>query len=114
MYSIQVGLVQMKFLSKFHEKKKIDLPNFVSPLSKLKLSAPKDRVLKKGKPHDFILESNEIKNVFIYVNEDEVIPFVADGQKFKYTLNSKSIGTYQLVVSVQNEQLYTILEYVIE
>ncbi|MBM3185669.1 MAG: hypothetical protein FJZ67_05155 [Bacteroidetes bacterium] len=103
-----------EILLKQKENKKIDIPEFYSPLNDLKLTAPKERILKKGKPNEFILESDEIKNVFIYFNEEEIIPFVADGKKFKYTLNSKSTGTYQLVVSVQNEQLFTILEYVIE
>ncbi len=103
-----------ELLLKMKDKKRIDLPDLTSPLEKLKLTAPVERVLKRGKSNEFIVESTEVRKVFLYVNEEDAIPFTIDGTKFKYTLNTKTPGTYQVVISNQNDQLYTILEYVIE
>ena len=80
----------------------------------MKLTAPKERLLKKGKAYEFILESNEIAGVYLYVDDEESIPFAIEGSKYKYILNSKTAGTYGLIISNQNEELFKILEYVIE
>jgi hypothetical protein len=103
-----------EILLKAKEKKKIDLPEYTSPLTQLKLTAPKDRILKKGKPHEFILESDEILKAFFYVNENEIVPFHVEGGKFKCTLNSKIIGVYDLVIALQNGQNYVLLQYELE
>ena len=94
-------------LSKFNDKKKLDLPVYSNSLNEFKLSAPKDRVLKKGKTH-------EVKNVYFFINEEIMQPFLLDDNKYKYTIQTEITGTYQLVVLDQSEQLYPMLEYVVE
>jgi transglutaminase/protease-like cytokinesis protein 3 len=101
-------------LSKFNDKKKVDLPIYSNSLNEFKLSAPKDRVLKKGKIHDFVLESNEVKNVYFYINEEIMQPFLLDNNKYKYTIQSEITGTYQLIILDQSEQLHPMFEYVVE
>jgi hypothetical protein len=103
-----------EILVKMNEKKKLDLPNIYSEFFDLKLRAPKERILKKGKPHEFSLKSKDVQKVFIYVNEEEIIPFIFEGESFKYTLNTKTTGSYNVVIMDHNNDLYTIFEYTVE
>jgi len=107
-------LTPEEILLKLNEKKRVDLPVYYNFFNDLKLIAPKERILKKGKPHEFSLKSKEIRGVFIYLNEEEVIPFSKDGEYFKYIINAKNPGSYHVVVSNKNNELYTLLEYLIE
>jgi hypothetical protein len=102
-----------EILTKQKENKKIDLPEFFSSLNDLKLSAPKDRILKKGKPNDFIIESKEIDKVYVLINEEEFIFFDQKGSKFQYVLNTKNPGEYVIAVT-KGEESYPLLQYVIE
>ncbi len=102
-----------EILTKQKENKKIDLPEFFSSLNDLKLSAPKDRILKKGKPNEFIIESKEIDKVYVLINEEEFIFFDQKGSKFQYVLNTKNPGEYVIAVT-KGEESYPLLQYVIE
>ena len=102
-----------EILTKQKENKKIDLPEFFSSLNDLKLSAPKDRILKKGKPNEFIIESKEIDKVYVWINEEELIFFEQKGSKFQYVLNTKNPGEYVIAVT-KGEESYPLLQYVIE
>ena len=102
-----------EILTKQKENKKIDLPEFFSSLNDLKLSAPKDRILKKGKPNEFIIESKEIDKVYVWINEEEFIFFDQKGSKFQYVLNTKNPGEYVIAVT-KGEESYPLLQYVIE
>jgi hypothetical protein len=102
-----------EILTKQRENKKIDLPEFYSSLNDLKLSAPKDRILKKGKPNEFIIESKEIDKVYVWINEEEFIFFDQTGSKFQYVLNTKNPGEYVIAVT-KGEESYPLLQYVIE
>ena len=102
-----------EILTKQKENKKIDLPEFFSSLNDLKLSAPKDRILKKGKPNEFIIESKEIDKVYVLINEEEFIFFEQKGSKFQYVLNTKNPGEYVIAVT-KGEESYPLLQYVIE
>ncbi|MFY7669110.1 MAG: transglutaminase domain-containing protein [Crocinitomicaceae bacterium] len=102
-----------EILTKQKENKKIDLPEFFSSLNDLKLSAPKDRILKKGKPNEFIIESKEIDKVYVWINEEEFIFFEQKGSKFQYVLNTKNPGEYLIAVT-KGEESYPLLQYVIE
>jgi hypothetical protein len=102
-----------EILTKQRENKKIDLPEFYSSLNDLKLSAPKDRILKKGKPNEFIIESKEIDKVYVWINEEEFIFFDQKGSKFQYVLNTKNPGEYVIAVT-KGEESYPLLQYVIE
>ncbi len=102
-----------EILTKQKENKKIDLPEFFSTLNDLKLSAPKDRILKKGKPNQFIIESKEIDKVYVLINEEEFIFFDQKGSKFQYVLNTKNPGEYVIAVT-KGEESYPLLQYVIE
>ena len=102
-----------EILTKQKENKKIDLPEFFSSLNDLKLSAPKDRILKKGKPNEFIIESKEIDKVYVWINEEEFIFFEQKGSKFQYVLNTKNPGEYVIAVT-KGEESYPLLQYVIE
>lgn len=79
----------------------------------MKLSAPKDRILKKGKPNEFIIESKEIDKVYVLINEEEFIFFDQKGSKFQYVLNTKNPGEYVIAVT-KGEESYPLLQYVIE
>ena len=102
-----------EILTKQKENKKIDLPEFFSSLNDLKLTAPKDRILKKGKPNEFIIESKEIDKVYVWINEEEFIFFEQKGSKFQYVLNTKNPGEYVIAVT-KGEESYPLLQYVIE
>jgi hypothetical protein len=102
-----------EILTKQKGNKKIDLPEFFSSLNDLKLSAPKDRILKKGKPNEFIIESKEIDKVYVLINEEEFIFFDQKGSKFQYVLNTKNPGEYVIAVT-KGEESYPLLQYVIE
>jgi hypothetical protein len=102
-----------EILTKQRENKKIDLPEFFSSLNDLKLSAPKERILKKGKPNEFTIESNEIDKVYVWINEEEFIFFDQTGSKFQYVLNTKNPGEYVIAVT-KGEESYPLLQYVIE
>ena len=102
-----------EILTKQRENKKIDLPEFFSSLNDLKLSAPKERILKKGKPNEFTIESNEIDKVYVWINEEEFIFFEQKGSKFQYVLNTKNPGEYVIAVT-KGEESYPLLQYVIE
>lgn len=102
-----------EILTKQRENKKIDLPEFFSSLNDLKLSAPKERILKKGKPNEFTIESNEIDKVYVWINEEEFIFFEQKGSKFQYVLNTKNPGEYLIAVT-KGEESYPLLQYVIE
>ena len=102
-----------EILTKQRENKKIDLPEFYSPMNDLKLSAPKERVLKKGKPNEIKVESKEIDKVYVWINEEEFIFFDQTGSKFQYVLNTKIPGEYVIAVT-KGEESYPLLQYVIE
>lgn len=104
-----------EILFKQKENKKIDIPEFYSPINDLKLTAPKERILKKGKPNEFIIESNHIDQVYLLVNEDEHILFNKNGNRFDYVLNSKLPGEYAIAVTTIGETYpLLMLQYVIE
>ena len=102
-----------EILLKLKENKKIDIPEFYSPLNDLKLTAPKERILKKGKPNEFIIESSQIEQVYVWVNEDEYFFFNQNENRFEYVLNSKLPGEYVIAVTKSGET-YPLLQYVIE
>ncbi len=102
-----------EILTKHRENKKVDLPEFYSPTNDLKLSAPKERVLKKGKPNEIKVESKEIDKVYVWINEEEFIFFDQTGSKFQYVLNTKIPGEYVIAVT-KGEESYPLLQYVIE
>lgn len=102
-----------EILLKQKENKKIDLPEFYSPINDLKLTAPKERILKKGKPNEFIIESSQIEQVYVWVNENEYFFFNQNGNRFEYVLNSKLPGEYVIAVNKSGET-YPLLQYVME
>ena len=104
-----------EILVKQTENKKIDIPEFYNPSNDLKLTAPKERILKKGKPNEFIIESNQIEKVYLLVNEEENILFNKNGNRFDYVLNSKLPGEYAIAVKMIGETYpLLMLQYVIE
>mgnify|MGYP007014902321 CR=1 FL=1 len=99
---------------KIKEKKVLDIPNHYSLSENILIKAPIERLLKKGKPHTFSLESNELDNVFLVVDEEEWIPFNKTSTGWNYTLNTKTPGTFEVVAKMLDGKLLILFEYEIE
>ena len=78
------------------------------------IKAPIERLLKKGKPHAFTVESNELDNVFLVVDEEEWIQFNKTSTGWNYTLNTKTPGTFEVVAKMLDGTLLILFEYEIE
>jgi hypothetical protein len=103
-----------ELLLKIKEKKVLDIPNHYSLSENILIKAPIERLLKKGKPHAFSLESNELDNVFLVVDEEEWIQFNKTSRGWNYTLNTKTPGTFEVVAKMLDGKLLILFEYEIE
>ena len=103
-----------ELLLKIKEKKVLDIPNHYSLSENTLIKAPTERLLKKGKPHAFMIESIELDNVFLVVDEEEWIQFNKTSAGWNYTLNTKSPGTIEVVVKMLDGTLLVLFEYEIE
>ena len=101
-------------LLKIKAKKVIDIPNHYFRSEKIFVKAPTDRLLKKGKPHTFIIESIELNNVFLVDDDEKWILFNKTSAGWNYTLNTKSPGTIEVVVKMLDGTLLVLFEYEIE
>lgn len=107
-------LVADELLLKIKEKKVLDIPNHYSFSENILIKAPTERLLKKGKQHAFMIESNELDKVFLVVDEEEWITFNKTSEGWNYTLNTKTSGTIEVVVQMLDGTLLTLFEYEIE
>ena len=103
-----------ELLLKIKEKKILDIPNYYPITENILVKAPTERLLKKGKPHTFTIESIELKKVFLIVDEEEWIPFNKISAGWNYTLNTKTPSTIEVVVQLLDDSFLTLLEYEIE
>ena len=103
-----------ELLLKIKEKKVLDIPNYYPITENIFVKAPTERLLKKGKPHAFTIESIELKKVFLIVDEEEWIPFNKISAGWNYTLNTKTPSTIEVVVQLLDDSFLTLLEYEIE
>ena len=103
-----------ELLLKIKEKKVLDIPNHYSLSENILIKAPTERLLKKGKPHAFMIESIELDNVFLVIDEEEWIQFNKTSAGWNYTLNTKTPGTIDVVVKMLDGTLLTFFEYEIE
>ena len=103
-----------ELLLKIKEKKVLDIPNHYSLSENVFVKAPTERLLKKGKPHTFTIESIELDNVFLVVDEEEWIPFNKTSEGWHYTLNTKTPETIEVVVKMLDGTLLILFEYEIE
>ena len=103
-----------ELLLKIKEKKVLDIPNHYSLSENILIKAPTERLLKKGKPHAFMIESIELENVFLVVDEEEWIPFNKTSAGWNYTLNTKTPGTIEVVAKMLDGTLLILFEYEIE
>jgi hypothetical protein len=78
------------------------------------VKAPTERILKKGKPHIFTIESGEFKNVFLVVDDEDWIQFNSTSTGWNYTLNTKTPGTIVVIVQLLDGTALRLLEYEIE
>lgn len=101
-------------LLKIKAKKVIDIPNHYFLSEKIFVKAPTDRLLKKGKPHTFIIESIELNNVFLVDDDEKWILFNKTSAGWNYTLNTKSPGTIKVVGKMLDGTLLLLFEYEIE
>jgi hypothetical protein len=103
-----------ELLLKIKEKKVLDIPNHYSLSENTLIKAPTERLLKKGKPHAFTIESSELENVFLVVDEEEWIQFNKTSAGWNYTLNTKTPGTIEVVAKMLDGKLLILFEYEIE
>jgi hypothetical protein len=103
-----------ELLLKIKEKKILDIPNYYPITDNILVNAPTERILKKGKPHMFTIESGEFKNVFLVVDDEDWIQFNTTSTGWNYTLNTKSSGTIVVIVQLLDGTSLTLLEYEIE
>ena len=103
-----------ELLLKIKEKKVLDIPNHYSLSENILIKAPTERLLKKGKPHAFMIESIELDNVFLVVDEEEWIQFNKTSAGWNYTLNTKTPGTIEVVAKMLDGTLLILFEYEIE
>lgn len=103
-----------ELLLKIKEKKVLDIPNHYSLSENTLIKAPTERLLKKGKPHAFMIESIELDNVFLVVDEEEWIQFNKTSAGWNYTLNTKTPGTIEVVAKMLDGTLLILFEYEIE
>jgi hypothetical protein len=103
-----------ELLMKIKAKKVIDIPNHYFLSEKIFVKAPTDRLLKKGKPQTFNIESIELKKVFLVVDDEEWIPFNKISAGWNYTLNTKTPSTIEVVVQLLDDSFLTFLKYEIE
>ena len=103
-----------ELLLKIKEKKVLDIPNHYSLSENILIKAPTERLLKKGKPHAFMIESIELENVFLVVDEEEWIQFNKTSAGWNYTLNTKTPGTIEVVAKMLDGTLLILFEYEIE
>ena len=103
-----------ELLLKIKEKKILDIPNYYPITENILVKAPTERLLKKGKPHTFTVESAEFKNVFLVVDDEDWIQFNTTSTGWNYTLNTKSSGTIVVIVQLLDGTALRLLEYEIE
>ena len=103
-----------ELLLKIKEKKVLDIPNHYSLSENILIKAPTERLLKKGKPHAFMIESIELDNVFLVIDEEEWIQFNKTSAGWNYTLNTKTPGTIEVVAKMLDGTLLILFEYEIE
>ncbi len=103
-----------ELLLKIKEKKILDIPKYYSLSENILVKAPTERLLKKGKPNVFTVESAEYKNVFLVVDDEDWIPFNTTSTGWNYTLNTKNLGIFEVVVQLLDGTSFTLLEYEIE
>ena len=103
-----------ELLLKIKEKKVLDIPNHYSLSENILIKAPTERLLKKGKPHAFMIESIELDNVFLVIDEEEWIQFNKTSAGWNYTLNTKTPGIIEVVAKMLDGTLLILFEYEIE
>jgi hypothetical protein len=104
-----------ELLLKIKENKKmLDIPNYYPITENILVKAPTERILKKGKPHIFTIESAEFKNVFLVVDDEDWIQFNSTSTGWNYTLNTKTPGTIAVIVQLLDGTALRLLEYEID